>query len=377
MSILRRAALVLTATLAAGAMAAPAAAAEPVFGPRRSLAAPACAASGASSSTGAAYGGGRVRAFTGFYGRHCAGRITFSTGGSSGYAQTASPYRGVVLAVAADEVATYLLYERWDSAQRPLGLGVTKRTHDGTFFPTTVVSTVAGTGAVATTGDIVARNGRWWAVWSEQVGPGGEFAQTELFQAGTYSAVPRRKTRFTTTAASVDDLEPSLSLDAKGAVLAWTRQSQPAIPGPSDIWVAVSESGAWTGSRNFASAGTNNSEPDVARVGTVTMIGFSRDGRIVAADNSTGVFREHLFLVRGGEPRVGVTTGSMLTSWTAGTETDASYRALFARTNAGGTAWESAYLSSFGEPLHAMVAVHGRATVVVGARASVFSRTGG
>jgi hypothetical protein len=340
------------------------------------VSAPACATGGSASASDAAYGGGQLRAVTSWSSAGCDGQIWFAAGGSQGWTRSRSPYRGVVLGVAADDTATYLLYVQWDASRTPLGLAVTKRTHDGRYFPSTVLSRTAGTGAVATNGDVAARGGRWWAVWSQQVGPGGEFAHQQLFQAGTVAGLTVQAAQATTTATDVEDSEPSISLDAAGAVLAWTRQSQPARPGPADVWVAVSSGGTWQRARAFSTAGTDNVEPDVLRSGAVTVVGWSRDGRVVTSDNSTGAFREHVFLVRGGEPRVGVAGGSLLTAWTAGTETDASYRVLFARSPKGGNAWESSYLSSYGEPLQALVGVNGRATAVIGARTSVVSRTG-
>ena len=352
------------------------AAAEERFGPRVVVAAPACAATGSPSASDAAYGGGRLRAFSSFSSRTCGGRIVFSSGGSQGFAQSPTPYRGVVQAVAADDLATYLLYVVWDDRGEPTGLGVTKRTHAGRFFPTTVLSTVAGTGAVPTTGDLVARDGRWWAVWSEQVGPGGEFAHQQLFQAGTHPGTTRTKRRMTSTAADVDDSVPALALDDRGAVIAWTRRAKPALPGPADVWVAVSAGSSWERARAFATAGQENLDPDVARVGAVTVLAWSRDGRVVEADNSSGAFREHVFAVPGQEPRVALAGGSLLVSWSAGAaETDQSYRVLTARGQKGGVAWDSAYVSGVGETLQSMVGVHGRATVVMGSRSTVFSRT--
>ncbi|MCU1692217.1 MAG: hypothetical protein JWM64_1308 [Frankiales bacterium] len=354
----------------------PAAAAEESFGPRVVVAAPGCAGTGSSSASDAAYGGGRLRAFSGFYNGACGGRITFSSGGSQGFAQTATPYRGVVQAVAADDVATYLLYVVWDARGVPTGLGVTQRTHAGRFFPTTVLSTVAGTGAVPTTGDLAARDGRWWAVWSEQVGPGGELAHQQLFQAGTHPGTTRAKQRMTSTPADVDDSVPALALDDRGAVFTWSRRSQPARPGPADVWVAVSAGSTWERARAFSDAGGEDVDPDVARVGAVTLLAWARDGRVVEADNSSGSFREHVFQVPGQEPTVALAGGGLLVSWLTGAaETDQSYRVLTARGLKGGRAWDSAYVSDPGETLAATVGVNGRATVVMGSRSAVFSRT--
>ena len=73
-----------------------------------------------------------------------------------------------------------------------------KRSHAGTFFPTRVLSSVAADQVVTPTADIGAVGGRWWAVWTEQVGPGGEFAPQQLFQAKTYgTAADHQQITFT------------------------------------------------------------------------------------------------------------------------------------------------------------------------------------
>ncbi len=140
--------------------------------------------------------------------------------------------------------------------------------------------------------------------------------------------------------------------------------------------MAVSRSGVWERARAFSTAGTDNSDPDVTRVGAVTALAFFRDGRIVEADNSTGTFREDVFLVRGSEPRVGV-SGRLFVAWTADTETDTSCRVLLASALKGDAFWEGAYVSGVGQSLLGLVAVNQRATVLVRGSRTVYSRTGG
>jgi hypothetical protein len=63
----------------------------------------------------------------------------------------------------------------------------------------------------------------WWA-WSEQVGPGGEFAQTELFQAKTYgNDLPRTQV----TNNPDNDRQPALAFRPGGhTYVAWLRNGQ-------------------------------------------------------------------------------------------------------------------------------------------------------
>src|SRR6185503_16363217 len=139
-----------------------------------------------------------------------------------------------------------------------------------------------------------AENGRWWAVWTEQVGPGGEFAPQQLFQAKTYGTAADHQ-QITFTASNVDNTEPSISLDGNGAVLAWTRRTAPEQPGPADLWVATNANTAWS-SRVFSSDGTDNRTADVKRISGFTFLAFVRDGRIVEAENTTGAWTSHVFL---------------------------------------------------------------------------------
>ena len=108
------------------------------------------------------------------------------------------PYTGRVLGVADDTTGTYALYSNQN------GIWVGRRTTAGTFTKPVRVSTRGNGGAVLPQGDIVAQGGGYWAVWTEQVGPGGEFAQQEVFQAKTLeagsctSAISRHGSRRTT-----------------------------------------------------------------------------------------------------------------------------------------------------------------------------------
>ena len=115
--------------------------------------------------------------------------------GQPGFRQP-SPYTGVVLAVAWDGAcATYVVYDTGSE----LRIGRRNEQGTGSFAQPTTLSTAVG--AIPHRADVVANAGQWWAVWSEQVGPGGEFAQEELFQQRTLLGTQPR-TRITSTAAA-------------------------------------------------------------------------------------------------------------------------------------------------------------------------------
>lgn len=349
----------LAATLVA---AAPAYAAD-AFTPPVTVVAPPCAT--APGGSDAAFGGGTIRGFAGF--DSCAHAIYYVQGGTQGYTRVQTPYRGIVLGVDADETATYLVYEMTDPAGNVSGIGVTKRSHAGAFFPTRVLSTAAGRQVVRPTADISAEGGRWWAVWTEQVGPGGEFAPQQLFQAKTFGTAADHQ-QITFTGPDVDNTEPSISLDSVGAVLAWTRLTAPEQPGPADVWVATNANTAWS-SRDFSSAGTDNHTADLKRIGGRTFLAFVRDGRIVEAENTTGAFTSHVFLTPGDQPRVGATSGSEFVSWTTGSGV------FYARGNNGSQSFVGQFVAAPGTVVDTMVTANGRGTLLIRSGTRLYSIT--
>jgi hypothetical protein len=350
-----------TAVAAVLAFPSPAFAADAFTAPVTVVAPPCATAPG---SADAAFGAGAIRGFAGF--GACSHAIYYVQGGTQGYTRQLSPYRGVVLGVDADETATYLVYLMTDAAGTASGIGVTKHSHAGTFFPTRVLSTAAGRQVVTPTADIGAEGGRWWAVWTEQVGV-GEFAPQQLFQAKTYGTAADHQ-QITFTGSDVDNTEPSVSLDGNGAVLAWTRQTAPQQPGPADLWVATNANTAWS-SRNFSSAGTDNRTADVKRIGGFTFLAFVRDGRIVEAENTTGTWTSHVFLTPGDRPRVGSTAGSQFVAWTAANGV------FYARGNKGSQSFVGQTVSASGTVLDTMVTANGKGTLLIRSGLRLYSIT--
>jgi hypothetical protein len=301
---------------------------------------------------------GLTRGFVTYNGPGCASEIWYFQGSGSSWSRQLSPYRGVVLGVAVDGVDTYLLYVASD------GVRITKRTAAG-FTPGRRLSTVGTGGAVEPRGDVIATGGTWWAVWHEPVGPGGEFAQFELFQAKTYGTDLGRQ-RITTN--PLWDSDASLAKrPGGGAVLAWERNDGPRGE-TSDIRVATSADGAWT-SRAFATAGSLNTQPDLFTAGTRTYATWIRDGRAVEADNTSGVFRSHTFATPASfRPRVAVSLGRVFVIWT--TEPP---RAFFAERVAG--AWSGTFLSDPDRPGLAVTGRAGKATVLMLSGLRLFART--
>ena len=275
--------------------------------------------------------------------------------------------QGTVLGIAYDSTGTYVLYYRASEIR------IGKRTNAGVYSSRAVDS---WSGVVPPTGDVIAAGGQWLGVWSKQVGPGGEFAQVDLFQGGTTTA-PRR---ITTDLA--DDTEPSLAYSGFMPVLVWTRQQAPEVPGPADLRVAKLINGSWE-SRLFASAGELNYTPDLRITGGQTFVTWGRDGYIVVASNAGGSFTSHTFAVPGGEPRVAVAkAGEVVTgvfvTWNRPVEGDS--RVFFAETVGSGgsvvtTPWSGTYLTDPGYAVVGIGATGDKATVVYRSFTTVYSRS--
>jgi hypothetical protein len=223
--------------------------------------------------------------------------------------QQLTPYTGVVLAVAWDgQDSTYVVLSRGGALQ------IGKRVEStGAYSPLTTLAT--GSGFIPFTADVVASNGQWWAVWSEPVGLGGEFAQIELFQRHTLLGVQGR-TRITTTAANIDDREPTLAFAGGRMTMVWTRLTNPNVPGPADLRIAESTGGAWL-SRSFATLGDQNQEADVTVNTGVTWVTWNRDGLTVVADNAGGTFHSRTFGNTGFGATVAVSGSHAFVCWFA------------------------------------------------------------
>jgi len=306
-----------------------------------------------------------TRGFVAFHGGSCGlePSIRYFRRSGAGWSVATSPYRGRVLGVAADGISTWLLYANVG------GVHLGRRTTAGGFAASRRLSTVGLTGATNPTGDVVAAGGRWWAVWSEPVGPGGEFAQTELFQALTlgqghfHDGIARQ--RITSTPAN-DDLEPSLTFDPATSgdtarvIMAWNRNdgAQGLV---STIRVASAAfDGRW-GSRQWTRTGTFAGSPDLNTVAGTVVGAYVADGRVVQATNAPTTLLTNRFARPGRGPRASRSFGANFTAWTS----DGGH-VLLARSGAPGAITFQADLTptARSQQLVAVTAQGGKATVL-------------
>jgi hypothetical protein len=279
-------------------------------------------------------------------------------------------FGGRVLGVADDATASYVLF--FTGTQIRIG----KRTNTGAFSS----RAVTGWSGVATpTGDVIALNGLWTAVWSAQVGPGGEFAQTELFEA----ASRLRPRRLTTTAANLDDDSPTLAFTGAipTPVVIWSRTSSPAQPGPSDLMVKKRVRGVWEPDRIFANAGRDNGSPDMTIAANLTFVTWRRDGNIMVASNAGGSFTSRRFVTPGAGPRVAASTTAgnldhLFVTWT--TTAVGAERVFFGESATTGTVqgtWDGAAIAPVPSTAFGISAPATKATVVYGTGTSVAARS--
>lgn len=211
-------------------------------------------------------------------------------------ATKASPWVGQVLATAWDSAARLFVLYRQDHS---LKVGIV--TDAGYFANAGTLSTSLPS---SSQGTLVAAAGRYWAVWTENVGE-----QSELYQARTLRGSQGR-TRITTNPAQ--DLEPKLVYTGGRVGLAWSRYASQL--GSSDLWFARSTGGAWTAAR-MAAGGKYNNLPSLAGSGGAFYLAWTNDGRIQLRDNASGPWRGHSFGVRGHLSRVSVSGGKVFLAW--------------------------------------------------------------
>jgi hypothetical protein len=264
--------------------------------------------------------GGLTRGFVSFHGGSCAdlGSIWYFQGSGGTWTRAQSTLRGRVLGAADDGNSTFLLY------QSSTGVWVAKRPHTGGLVNVQRLSTYAGGGGPITSGDLVAFTDQWWAVWTEQVGPGGEFAPEKLFQSKTIGAGdcidPIVKQRITINP-TVTDEHPSIvlkpaSAGASGADLFWSRNN--GAQGTSGhIWRGSAGCDADWDFRQLSFAGRIDLNPDASRSGVGNNhVAFTRDGpHVVYLNNSSGSYRGRQFITPGVSPRVTTSQGVVFVAY--------------------------------------------------------------
>jgi hypothetical protein len=258
--------------------------------------------------------GGVIRGFFNFAGSGCdADEIWFVGGFGTTWTVEPTPYRGQVLASAQDSLhGAFVLF----GASTGILLGE-RFVGNGAYASTEQLSATVP-GAVPPQGALLAGpNNTWWAVWSEQVGPGGEFAQTELFQAKTYGNDLGR-TRVTNN--PDNDHQPALAFKpGGGGELVFVRDNAFGNePTHSYIRLATASgvTGGWTG-RQFAAVGINTDPSIFTTVSASghTYIAWLRNGQVFESDDRSGSFQHRAFVSHGLSTDINVGGGRTRVVW--------------------------------------------------------------
>jgi hypothetical protein len=264
--------------------------------------------------------GGLTRGFVSFHGGSCAplGSIWYFQGSGGTWTRAQSTLRGRILGAADDGSSTFLLY------QSASGVWIAKRPHAGGLVNVQRLSTATQGGGPLTSGDVVAFTDQWWAVWTEQVGPGGEFAPQKLFQSKTIGAGdcidPIIKQQITINP-TVDDEHPSIvlkpaSAGGSGADLFWSRND--GAQGTSGhIRTGSADCSADWEFHQLSFAGQIDLNPDAFRSGVGNNhVVFQRDGpHVVYLNNASGSYRGRQFVTPGVQPRVTTSQGVVFVAY--------------------------------------------------------------
>ena len=197
-----------------------------------------------------------------------------------------------------DDTGTYAFY----------GASVIKVDRAGNVGPR---RSVAVPGRHTDHGTIVARGGRWWAVWDS--GTDGTSEQVLLYEAGTLlgSTPPRPITRGTR------DYYPSLALrPGGGLVLVWARWSADQSGRvTTDVRLASNTGGGWQSRSLAVEAGFP--APRVAATDRHVFVSWERGGRPIVASNESGAMRSRVLSTVScpGATRVAASGSTVWVAW--------------------------------------------------------------
>jgi hypothetical protein len=261
----------------------------------------------------ATQGSGAIRGFANFVGPGCAVDDVWyvASAGAAGKKEL-SPYRGQVLASSQNFTAVYVLYANSS------GIFLGKRLiGNGAYGDAQQLSSTTP-GAVSPQGDVIAgSNDTWWAVWTEQVGPGGEFAQTELFQAKTVGGTLGR-TQVTNN--PDNDSQPALAFKpGGGGALAFIRDNGFGIePTHSNLRLAQASgsTGVW-GGQQLTAVGINT-DPSIDTTpgpGGHIYVAWLRSGQVFESDNLSGSFQHKAFVSNGRSTSISRASGQTHVAW--------------------------------------------------------------
>ncbi|HEX8629646.1 MAG TPA: hypothetical protein VF755_15880 [Catenuloplanes sp.] len=286
---------------------------------------------------------GRVHGFANYaHSTDCGDKIFYFEGSGTSWRSSATSLRGTVVDVAQDTTGTYLLYvlrELSETAE----LAIAKRAPDGTFTRLAIVAPVTGDSG-HDKGSIIARGGKWLAVWQQESSPGNY----DLYQYGPlYAATASGVQPVPIGGTANNDTSPALTIAPDGTtVLAFKRG---AIGSTKIVRVARTTTGS-TYSWQTAASGVPIDDYfpglDVVATTAGTFVAWSGSvggGRqVVVADNLTGRWRTQTdlpaFLGSSWDPSLAAVGSRVMAGYGSGDEFPSDGLDFARRTTAAG-AW--------------------------------------
>jgi hypothetical protein len=297
------------------------------------------------------------------------GSLIYFKGSGTDWETAVSPYRGGIMAVATDTTGAYVLFQNgYDDTGASLWIGKYHAT--GGFAAPVRVATLKPMGGGAVGGDLIARDGKWWAVWVENVDEESSIVTDALglFQAKT---IGRRIGRQRIRTGWVENEEPSLAYDEgrRRAVLAWSCRHT-----FSGLCVATSTDGSWPSQPNPIIRKSiwdgEFEQPQVVVRGTTTFVSFDRNYKITVARTTVHGWKTTV-LNRTGygmSPWIATSAGRVFVAYTLGGHDH------LAQLRSDGTWADTTGPETFAGPI-ALTASAGRATLLSDTSTALVART--
>ena len=276
----------------------------------------------------------------------------FQTSPGQPIVQKLSPWTGDVEATAWDGADSLYVVFADDG-----DLWIAKRTSSTGAFSAATLLDSGHAGYVGT--DLVASDGKWWAVWSRNIGSGVSDYQ-QLFQRHTLLGV-QGITRITSTPFTITDRNPTLSYQPGTVTLIWTRITNPSSDPSCQLRVARNHGAGWSSTplASLGSCRTGDDQADSIDYNGVVSATWVQQHRVVVGTSSGGAFSTHTFSAEGLFPKIGVSSGKVFLAWDMA---QGNSGVLF--TQGAGSSWSSSVLShSPGEPT-AVLGQDGKARVL-------------
>ena len=296
----------------------------------------------------------------GFVGCSDHGHLFYFHGSGTSYSWTENRVLAKPLAVADDGQSTFALGIKAGTNNVLL---LVRRRHSGGTTVTRISRHVNAT----TSAGLVARDGKWWAVWDEAT----QSSTNALFEAKTMGG-SRDRHRLNVGPGMPFNTEPTLALRPGGGVaLAWHRFSN---TDRGDTWVGMNGGSGW----NFRLRQAGVDHPSITRVGNrlalIVTDGVKADGsgkaclRLWASGQWSA---QHCFTkgysatVTGADkPLVAESNGKIFVAWSHASSTFSFSGFIAERTKAG--TWSEAKISGrHNESVAVLGASHGKAIVLL------------